>query len=122
MLVLRIDTKCSKLLQIKYLAGDGDHQYLNAADADHGTGPETAAESMDHWTITGEMPGTDRNEFALNSEWPATETWIGHASQRHANPFPNSRGMQFLRCRAIHHGTQAGIRHTRYKQGAQEFS
>jgi hypothetical protein len=29
---LGINTKGSELLQIKYLASDGDHQYLNAPD------------------------------------------------------------------------------------------
>jgi hypothetical protein len=42
MFILRVDTKGSELLQIKYLPGDGNRRYFNADDADYSTGAETA--------------------------------------------------------------------------------
>jgi hypothetical protein len=52
MFALRVDIKSPKLLQIKYLARNADHQYLNITDAYNSTGAETAVEPMDNWAIT----------------------------------------------------------------------
>jgi len=66
MFVLRIYTESSELLQIQYLPGGGDHQYINPANTDYGAGAETAVESMNHRTIASEMPVAERDEFGLN--------------------------------------------------------
>ncbi len=121
MFVLRIDTEGSELLQIKYLPGDGDNQYFNAADTDYGTGAETAVEPVNHWTIASEMPVAERDEFGLNCKWTATEVWIGPAAKRNLNMFANNSSLQHMHCRTIHHGTKTRIAHARIEQCAQQL-
>jgi hypothetical protein len=89
MFFLRIYTEGFELLQIQYLPGDGDNQYLNTADTDYGSGAETAVEPTNHWTITNEMSVAERDEFGLNCKWTATEVWVGPATKRHR---PGSAG------------------------------
>ena len=69
------------MLEVEYLAGDGDYQCLDTANAQNSTRTETSEEAMDHGAVTNEIAVADVYQLPIQGQWSTPKSRVGGATQ-----------------------------------------